>query len=88
MNQKLSCTLNVIRKKNLNRLIFAYTNINSIRNKFDILALKLKGNANVIMISETKLDDTFRVDQFVLEGFSKPFRVGRNKNGDCISFCS
>ena len=64
-------------------LIFAYTNINSIRNKFDILALKLKGNANVIMISETNLDDTFRVD---LEGFSKPIRVGHNKNGGWISF--
>ena len=36
------------------------------------------------MISETKLDDTFPVDQFVLEGFSKPFRVDRNKNGGGI----
>ena len=53
-----------------------------------MLASQDKGNANVIMISETKLDDTFRVDQFVLEGFSKPFRVGQNKNGGCISFYS
>ena len=34
-----------------------------------------KGNANKIMISGTKLDDTSPVDQFVLEGFSKPFKV-------------
>ena len=53
-----------------------------------MLALQVKDNVNVIMISDTKLDDTFRVDQFVLKGFSKPFRVGHNKNGGCISFCS
>ena len=46
-----------------------------------------KGNANKIMISGTKLDDTSPVDQFVLEGFSKPFRVYHNKNEGCISFC-
>ena len=37
-----------------------------------MLASQVQGNANVIRISETKLDDTFHVDQFVLEGFSKP----------------
>ena len=63
------CTLTVIRKNNLNRLIFAHININSIRIKFDILASQVKGNADVVMISETKLDDTSLVDQFVLEGF-------------------
>ena len=30
-------TLNVIRKNNINRLIFAHNNINFIRNKFDML---------------------------------------------------
>ena len=37
-----------------------------------MLASKVKGNIDVIMISEIKLDDTFPVDQLVLEGFSKP----------------
>ena len=63
------CTLNMIRKNNLNRLIFAHNNIDSISIKLDILASQVKGNADVIMISETKLDDTFLVDQFDLEGF-------------------
>ena len=53
-----------------------------------MLASQVKGNANVIMISKTKLDDTFRVDQFVVEAFSKPFRVGHNKNGGLHLFCS
>ena len=72
---------NVIRKNKLNRLIFAHININSIRKKFDMLASQVKGNADVVMISKTKLHDTFPVDQFVLKGFSQPFRIDRNKNG-------
>ena len=57
-----------------------------------MLASQVKGNANVIMISETKLEGAFSVDQFVLEwfsklfleGFSEPFRVANNKNRGCI----
>ena len=84
MTKNAPCTLNVIRKNNLNRLIFVHININSIRNKFHMLASQVEGNADVVMISETKLDDTFPVDQFVLEVFSKLFRIGHNKNGGGI----
>ena len=34
-----------------------------------MLASQVQGNADVIMISEIKLDDSFPVDQFVLEFF-------------------
>ena len=34
-----------------------------------MITSEVKCNATVIMISETKLYDTFHVDQFVLEGF-------------------
>ena len=73
-----------MRKNNLNRLVFVHINIYSRGNKFDILASYVKRNADVIMISETKLDDTFLVDLFVLEGFSKTLRIDRNKNGGGI----
>ena len=59
MTKNAPCTLNVIRKNNLNRLIFARININFMRNKFDKLASQVKGNTDVVMISETKLDGTF-----------------------------
>ena len=49
-----------------------------------MLVSQVKGNANVIMISETKPDDTFPVDQFVLESFSKPFKNDCYKNGGGI----
>ena len=87
MTKNAPCTLNVIRKNNLNKLIFAHVNNNSVRNKFNMLASQVKGSADVVMISETKQDDTFSVDQFVLEGFSKPFRIDRNKNrGNVLLF--
>ena len=36
------------------------------------------------MVTETKLDDSFPVSQFNVEGFSTPFRLDRNKNGGGI----
>ena len=36
------------------------------------------------MVTETQLDDSFPVLQFNVEGFSTPFRLGRNKNGGGI----
>ena len=62
-------TLKSLRKDNLNKLIFAHLNINSIRNKFELLSEQIKGNVDVLMISETKIDDSFPVGQFLIEGF-------------------
>ena len=39
---------------------------------------------DISMITETKLDDTFPVSQFEIDGFSTPFRLDRNKNGGDI----
>ena len=33
------------------------------------------------MITESKLDDTFPADQFQVEGFLRPIRLDRNRNG-------
>ena len=61
--------LQTIRKDNLSKLIFACLNINSIRNKFDSLADVIKDNidvniVNILMLSETKVDDSFPDGQF------------------------
>ena len=61
-NSKTFCTetnyLKSLRKSNLNRLIFAHLNINSIRNKFEFLAKDLASNVDLLMISETKIDNS------------------------------
>ena len=76
--------LSSLRKKKLNRLILAHLNINSIRNKFDQLVNGIKGNIDVLMISETKLDDSFPSMQFLIEGYGPPYRLDRNSHGGGI----
>ena len=48
--------LNNLRLKNPNRLICAHLNINSVKNKFDLLSDIIENNIDILMISETKLD--------------------------------
>ena len=73
-----------VRFTNINRLIFGHLNINSLRNKFDLLCEQIKGSIDMFMISETKLDDSFPQGQFLIDGFHSPFRFDRNKSGGGI----
>ena len=59
-------TLRDIRKKNINRIIFATLNINSVSRKFDQLQCIITGNIDVLVITETKLDDSFPTNKFHL----------------------
>ena len=80
-------TLKSLRKDNLNKLIFVHLNINSIRNKFELLSEQSKGNVDVLMISETKIDDSFPVGQFLIEGFCTPYKLDRNsKDGGILLY--
>ena len=38
---------------NLNRIIISHININSIRNKFELLAEVVMGNVDILMVTET-----------------------------------
>ena len=69
------------RENNSSEALIAHLNINSIQNKFDELKLlneKLK--AHVLVISETKLDNTYPDNQFILEGY-RMYRRDRKKGG-------
>ena len=68
---KLKC----LRTSNLHRIIIAQININSIRNKFEALVNGVRGNVDILMISETKIDDSFPLTQFLIEGFTAPYRL-------------
>ena len=73
-NKASEKNLRLIRQENLNRIILAHLNINSIRNKFDLLANQIAGNVDVLAISETKVNASFPIDQFKIPGFSTHFR--------------
>ena len=77
-------SLKSVRRKNLSRIIFALLNINSLRNRFDTLVHQIKGNDDVFVISETKLDESFPEGQFKIPEFATPFRRDRNKFGGGI----
>ena len=76
-------SLSNIRKNNINRLILAHININSIRKKLDQLVDGIKGKVDVLMISETKTDNSFPAMQLLIEK-NCVFRLDRNEYGDGI----
>ena len=61
---------------NTNKLMFGHLNINSLKNKFDLLSKQVKGSVDILM--ETKLNDSFPEGQFLIEGFHSPFRFDCN----------
>ena len=77
-------TLKSFRKNNLNKLIFAHLNTNSIRNKFELLSEQIKGDIDVLMISKTKINASFNLGQFLREGFCTPYRIDPNSKGKGI----
>ena len=70
-------TLNV--NSNVNRVLISNLNINSIRNKFDQLKDTVLKYTDILILTETKLDETFLISQFLMDAFSKPYRFDRNK---------
>ena len=70
--------------KNNHRLAIGYLNINSISNKFDNLKSIIQGKIDILVITETKTDSAFPLNQFAMQGYSKPYRFHRNRNGSGV----
>ena len=52
-----------IRKKHLRNIVIGQHNINSLRNKFVLLTEQIRGIIDVLVNSETKLDESIPVGQ-------------------------
>ena len=76
--------LKAINIKDKNRLILAHLNINSLRNMLDALKLLIKDKIDILAVTETKLDETFPVAQFCIEGFKPPTTLDRTAHGGGI----
>ena len=57
----------------MNRVVIAHLNINSFGNKFESLIEQTVRSANILMISDTKLDSTFPAGQLLINGYNEPF---------------
>ena len=68
----------------MNRIKIGQLNINSIRNKFDLLVPAVVRNLDILLITETKIDSSFPESQFEIDGFTTPYRVDRDCHGGGI----
>ena len=49
-----------------------------------MLSYVIGNKIDILMMSKSKLDDTFPTSQFVIDSFAEPFRVDRTRNGGGI----
>ena len=63
-----------LRLRNVNEVIIGNININSLPNKFEHLKELVINHIDVLVFTETKLDDSFPTLQFFMKGFAEPFR--------------
>ena len=73
--------LKELKISNPNKLMIAHLNINSIRYKFECLKDIIVNNVDILLISETKLNDTFPNGQSLMNSFHPPFRKDRRDKG-------
>ena len=71
-------SLRKLRLRNVNKVIIGNININSLPAKFDQVKEVILKNVDILVITETKLDDTFPLGQFYVEGFTMPYRPDRS----------
>ena len=62
------------------KIIVGHLNINSLRNKFEALQFIIGRNLEIVLLSETKLDDSFPSAQSMLKNFGIPYRLDRNSS--------
>ena len=64
-----------LRIKYPQKTIVSYININSVRNKFENFTALAADYVDILIIAETKLDDSFPDAMFRMPGFKAPFRL-------------
>ena len=80
-NDDFKTKLKDIRITNLNHIVISHININSIRNKFELLAEAVMGIVIILMVTEAKIDESFL---FIIPGFTSSCRFDRTKDGGGI----
>ena len=71
-----------VRQKNINQPIIGQLNIHSIRNEFHFLKSEARKHPDILLISETNIDESFPWAQFLLGEFSKRYSLDPCANGE------
>ena len=70
---------------NPDKLMLGHLNINSIRNKFDALSDLIIGKIDIFLVTETKINESFPNQQFILQGYALPLRREYTIREDILS---
>ncbi len=81
LNENPHIVLGKLRASNPNRPIIGHININFLESKFETLKDLIKDKLDILVVSETKIDESSTTTQFTIDGFSRPFRLDRDKLG-------
>ena len=74
-------------KKKLQNIVIGQLNINSLRNKSDLLAEQTKRIIDVLVNSVIKLDESFLVGQFRIPEYASPFHLDGDQHwGEIMAF--
>ena len=66
----------------MNSINIAQISIYSLRNKF--LWEDVRGNIDILLLTETELDSSFSGEQFYMHGYTNPYCLDRNANGGLL----
>lgn len=79
--------MKIIFRKNINKLVVGHLNIKSKKNKLWALIQNVSLEIDLLTISEGKIHQGFLKSQFLIKGFSDPFRTDWNIHlGDIILY--
>ena len=79
-------SLGSLKLRNVNCLIFSQIIINSIRNTYELLFSLVLNNIDVLLITETNIENTFLVSQFCVPEYSVPFRLDCTGKGQGMRY--
>ena len=71
-NDDPKAVLQELKTKNRERPVIAHLNINFLDPKFEQLMDMVKDNVDILLVSETKLDDSHPEGRFFIEGYKEP----------------
>ena len=81
-SEHFSSLLRDISRSSMNRIKIGQLNLNSIRNKFDLLLPAVVRNLDILLITETRIDSSSPEGQFEIDGFTTPYSVDRDCRGE------
>ena len=79
--KKSDCNITDVRTfciKYPSNIIIGHLNINSNRNKFKLLSFLIGDKADILLMSETKIEGTLLTSQFLTSGYSNEYWLDLN----------